>query len=64
MHQRLESTLSDLRKVHPVTVYENRLDSIQVVHSSKSRWMTVHAYKTGSWRLTVPIVDAFWGWEK
>jgi len=63
MHERLENRLSDLRKIHPVVIYENKLDSIKVVQSSKSRWLTVHAYKTGSWRMTHPIADPFWGWK-
>ena len=58
--EELSAKLIQLEKQFPVVIYDDILNSIQVIDSKKSKWLTVHNYKMGTNRMAVPIADGFW----
>ncbi|MBC8184882.1 peptidyl-prolyl cis-trans isomerase [candidate division KSB1 bacterium] len=57
----LNKKIDALKKTFPVTIYQNVLDTITVVDSKKSRWMSLQVFKRSSGRLAHPLVDPAWG---
>ena len=57
----LDQKINSLKKTFPVTIYRAVLDTISVVDSKKSRWMSLQVFKRSSGRLANPLVDPAWG---
>jgi len=57
----LDQKIHSLKKTFPVTIYQAVLDTITVVDSKKSRWMSMQVFKRSSGRLAYPLVDPAWG---
>jgi hypothetical protein len=57
----LDKKITSLKNTIPVTIYKDVLDTITVVDSKKSRWMSMQLFKRSSGRLAYPLVDPAWG---
>ncbi len=58
--EELPLKLEKLTHHFPVTINKKVLESIEVTDSKKSKWLTVHNYKMGTNRMTIPIADGSW----
>lgn len=57
----LTHNIDSLRAVFPVIINQGILDTIEVLDSQKSRWISVQVFKQSSNRMSQPIVDPAWG---
>ncbi len=57
----LTNIVDSLRAVFPVVINVAILDTVEVLDSKKSRWLSVQVYKLSSNRMARPVVDPAWG---
>lgn len=57
----LYTKVDSLAQYIPIQIYDSVLDTITVVESKKSKWMSIQLFKRSSNRLLYPIVDPAWG---
>ena len=57
----LNNITNELAQHYPVTIYKQRLDTVSVNDSEKSRWMSLQVYRGGTNHPAYPSVDAIWG---
>jgi len=58
--EELPLKLEELTHHFPVIINKKVLESIEVIDSKKSKWLTVHNYKMGTNRMAIPIADGSW----
>ncbi len=56
----LTHTVDSLKAVYPVVINQVILDTIEVLDSRKSRWLSIQVFKQSSNRMARPIVDPAW----
>ena len=56
----LERKIDSLKTYYPISINHDVLDTIKVIDFKKSKWISMQAFKKGSNRLVVPIVDPAW----
>ena len=57
----LNLKVDSLKKIYPVVINTNVLDTIKVIDFKKSKWISLQVYKQSSNRMVIPIVDPAWG---
>ncbi len=56
----LLTRIDSLKKIYPIHINKEILDTIQTIDFQKSRWQSLQVFKRSSNRLAVPIVDPAW----
>ena len=63
VRNQLSAKANEAKKSGNVIVNEIALDSLSVIESEKSRWLTTQFYKAGTNRPIVPMLDPIWSYK-